>query len=77
MFDKQEKRISFLDLLLKEHLADPTGFTLNDVREEVDVFMFAGQDTTSLSVFWACYAISQNPDVQKKLHKELDSVIGN
>ncbi len=74
--DKNERRIAFLDLLIKEHKADPNGFTLQDVREEVDVFMFAGHDTTASSLLWTFHALTQNLEVQKKLHEELDSVIG-
>jgi cytochrome P450 len=74
-FDENQRRIAFLDLLLKEHKTDPAGFTLKDIREEVDTFMFAGHDTTTFATFWACHAISQHPEVQKKLHNEIDTVL--
>jgi cytochrome P450 len=70
------KRIAFLDLLLTEHKQDPDRFTLADVREETDIFMFAGHDTTTSSLLMTCHAISQNPEIQKKLHEEIDSLIG-
>jgi hypothetical protein len=43
VFVEHQRRIAFLDLLLKEHLADPDKLTLADIRVKVDTFMFAGK----------------------------------
>jgi cytochrome P450 len=63
--------------LIKEHKANPDSFTIRDIREEVDTFMFEGHDTTAFAIFWTCHAISQHPEVQKSLHAEIDSLSGN
>ena len=41
---RRRKRIAFLDLLLQMHRQDES-FTLRDVQEEVDTFMFAVRTT--------------------------------
>eukprot|EP00057_Strongylocentrotus_purpuratus_P030954 XP_783176.3 PREDICTED: cytochrome P450 4V2 [Strongylocentrotus purpuratus] len=72
---RKRKRIAFLDLLLQMHREDAT-FTLEDIREEVDTFMFEGHDTTSAAVSWALLLIGQHPEVQVRLHDEIDQVFG-
>nr|UOU03280.1 cytochrome P450 4V23/24-2 [Brachionus rubens] len=72
---KSEKRIAFLDLLLKAKREDPS-ISFDDIREEVDTFMFEGHDTTAAAAAWACQLIGSHPEVQKKLHDEIDTVLG-
>lgn len=67
------KRIAFLDLLLKMHHQNDS-ISLADIRSEVDTFMFAGHDTTTTAASWACHLIGRHPDIQKKIHDEIDSV---
>ena len=70
------KRVAFLDMLLKAK-SDNSSITYADIQEEVDTFMFEGHDTTSVAVAWACHLIGSHPDVQKKLHEEIDNVLGD
>ncbi|GFT20305.1 cytochrome P450 4C1, partial [Nephila pilipes] len=67
------KQKAFLELLLEHHLKDPS-FTEEDVREEVDTFMFAGHDTTAMSLSWALYCLGQNPEIQLRAQEELDQI---
>ena len=39
--------------------------------------MFEGHDTTASTASWACHLIGSHPEVQKKIHEELDRVFGN
>lgn len=39
--------------------------------------MFEGHDTTAAAMCWALHLIGSHPDVQNKLHEELDRVLGD
>ncbi|GFT08347.1 cytochrome P450 4V2, partial [Nephila pilipes] len=67
------KQKAFLELLLEYHLKDPS-FTEEDIREEVDTFMFAGYDTTAMSLSWTLYCLGQNHEIQLKAQEELDQI---
>lgn len=47
------------------------------VRDEVMTIFIAGHETTANALTWTFYLLSQNPDVERKLHYEIDSVLGN
>jgi len=70
-----KKRLAFLDLLLE--MVDKGTLTLQDVREEVDTFMFEGHDTTSAGMNWALQMLGSHPEYQAKVHQELDQVFGD
>merc|ERR1712038_477471 len=79
-FDEQKsevstKRKAFLDMLLSE--AQVSGLTHEDIREEVDTFMFEGHDTTSAGIGWAMHLIGRHPKVQLKLQQEMDQIFGD
>jgi len=46
------------------------------VESEVLAMLFASFDTTSSALGWAWFAIGQHPEVEAKLHAELDEVLG-
>lgn len=69
------KKKAFLELLLEQHLKD-VSFTEEDIREEVDTFMFRGHDTSAMSICWTLYELGRHPEVQEKIFEELDSIYG-
>jgi cytochrome P450 len=57
---------------------EETGEAMTDVqlRDEVMTFFLAGHETTSLTLAWTWYLLSQHPDVQRRLEAEIDAVLG-
>src|SRR5699024_10756441 len=50
--------------------------SLDQICKEVDTFLFAGHDTTALTINWALYHLGCYPEVQDTLREEIDSEIG-
>jgi len=66
--------VDFLDMLMcvqDEPLKD------EEIRDEVDTFMFEGHDTTASGLTWCLYLLAAHPDVQAKVHDEIDQVLGD
>ncbi|XP_008555432.1 cytochrome P450 4c3 [Microplitis demolitor] len=67
---------ALLDLLL-DHSENNMGLTDSDIRDQVNTFMFAGHDTAAMSISWVLYLLGRNPEYQKKIIEEFDTIIGN
>lgn len=46
------------------------------MRDEVMTLLLAGYETTSLALTWTWYLLSQHPEVEQRLHTELDTILG-
>ncbi|XP_071454118.1 cytochrome P450 4C1-like [Hetaerina americana] len=73
---KVARRKALLDLLLEmsengESLSD------QDIREEVDTFMFAGHDTISACFSWTLYLLGHHPEIQDRVVQEVESELGD
>ncbi|XP_054706474.1 cytochrome P450 4c3-like [Uloborus diversus] len=71
-----KKRETFMDLLLNLHI-DGESLSEEDIREEVDTFMFEGHDTTAMGIIFALYCIGLHPHVQEKIDAELHDIFGS
>ncbi|XP_030290316.1 cytochrome P450 2J6-like [Sparus aurata] len=61
---------------MEKHKESQLGFTETNLAMcSVDLFL-AGTETTSTTLLWALIYLIKNPDVQEKVHAELDKVIG-
>ncbi|XP_076234064.1 cytochrome P450 4c3 [Calliopsis andreniformis] len=67
--ERSNKHQALLDLLL-ELSEDGKVLTDDDIRDEVNTFMFAGHDTTATSVSWILYALGRHPQYQEKILEE-------
>jgi cytochrome P450 len=47
------------------------------VRDEAMTIFLAGHETTANALTWTWYLVSQAPDIERKLHDELDRVLGD
>ncbi|KAK2865556.1 hypothetical protein Q7C36_001612 [Tachysurus vachellii] len=73
----KKKRQAFLDMLLKTTDENGNKLTHQDIREEVDTFMFEGHDTTAAGMNWAVHLLGAHPDIQRKVQQELYEVFGD
>ncbi|CAC5390599.1 CYP4B1 [Mytilus coruscus] len=74
---KKKRQLDFLDILLKARDESSKGLTDEEIRSEVDTFMFAGHDTTSSVLSWSIHSLGKHKDIQDKVYKEVNGVIGN
>ncbi|CAL1679504.1 unnamed protein product [Lasius platythorax] len=70
----KRKRKAFLDLLLDQNEKDETPLTDDELRAQVDTFMFEGHDTTAVAITWTLFLLGNNLEQQEKVHEELDEV---
>ena len=64
-----------LTMLLQ--LEDEDGAQMSDreIRDEVVTLMMAGHETTALALTWTWMLLAQHPEVEEKLHEEIQTVL--
>lgn len=64
-------------LLLAQDDEGAGGMSDQQVRDEAMTILLAGHETTANALTWTWYLLSQHPDVEAKLHHEIDSLPGD
>ena len=64
-------------LLATDAGGDGTGMSDRQLRDEALTIFLAGHETTANALTWTWYLISQHPEVEAKLHREIDSALGD
>jgi cytochrome P450 len=73
---------TLLDMMMQSELegdqetgAKPSRMSDRQLRDEVVTLFLAGSETTSVSLCWTLYLLSQHPEVEARLRLELDQVL--
>ncbi|XP_078601209.1 cytochrome P450 4A25-like [Branchiostoma floridae x Branchiostoma japonicum] len=66
--------LDFLDILLTARDPDGEGLTDDEIRAEVDTFLFEGHDTTASGISWSLYCLAKHPGHQDRVREEVDMV---
>jgi cytochrome P450 len=53
-----------------------SGLSTKEIRDEIITIFMAGHETTSLALTWTLYLLSQHPEIEARLHRELGDVLG-
>uniref|UniRef100_A0A8C6IC11 Cytochrome P450, family 4, subfamily a, polypeptide 14 n=1 Tax=Mus spicilegus TaxID=10103 RepID=A0A8C6IC11_MUSSI len=74
---RKKRRLDFLDILLFARMEDRNSLSDEDLRAEVDTFMFEGHDTTASGISWIFYALATHPEHQQRCREEVQSILGD
>ncbi|MFU1782312.1 cytochrome P450 [Haloarcula japonica] len=67
--------MDFLSVLLRAR--DEGNQSPEQLRDEMMTMLLAGHDTTALTLTYTWFLLSEHPEVEQRVHEELDDVIGD
>ncbi|MBD2386490.1 cytochrome P450 [Cylindrospermum sp. FACHB-282] len=71
-----EDQGDLLSMLLQIQDEEGNGISDKQLRDEAVTLFIAGHETTALTMSWGLYLLSQHPEIEQKLHAELQTVLG-
>ncbi|MFM9942496.1 MAG: cytochrome P450 [Hyphomicrobiaceae bacterium] len=77
--DPREMRERTLLKMIEAAVADPSipEFDQQQAIDELKQYLWAGTETTALTLAWALYECSRSPEVAERIRRESEAVIGN
>ncbi|RZC32091.1 cytochrome P450 CYP4BN11, partial [Asbolus verrucosus] len=69
----EKKKKAFLDHLLEANVGGQS-LTIDEIRQEVDTFMFAGHDTTASAISFTLFCLANHPEIQDKVMAEQNEI---
>lgn len=70
-----KRNLDFLDIVLLARDENQQGLSDEDIRAEVDTFMFEGHDTTASALSFIFYSLACNPEHQQRCRDEVMQVL--
>ncbi|XP_011695957.1 PREDICTED: cytochrome P450 4g1-like, partial [Wasmannia auropunctata] len=71
----EKKRLAFLEMMFE--MKKNGQWTDEEIWEEVNTIMFEGHDTTAAGSSFALCVLGNHPDIQARVHEELDGIFGD
>nr|XP_033770369.1 cytochrome P450 3A24-like [Geotrypetes seraphini] len=82
--ESQTDRVDFLQLMIDSQSSESNGDTKGhktltdaEIMSQAIIFILAGYETTSTMLSFMSYSIATNPEIQQKLHDEIDKTLPN
>nr|AHV83446.1 cytochrome P450 family 4 [Pinctada imbricata] len=69
-----KRYLDFLDILITAKGNDGSVLSDEEIRAEVDTFLFEGHDTTASAISWAAYYLGKHPEEQQKVYEEVKNI---
>lgn len=70
-----EDKGDLLSMLLLAEYDDGSAMDNREIRDQLVTLFVAGHETTSNALTWTWYLLSQHPEVEAKMHHEIDTVL--
>ncbi|NXO97535.1 CP4B1 protein, partial [Certhia brachydactyla] len=74
---QKKRHLDFLDILLCSKDENGAALSDEDLRAEVDTFMFEGHDTTASGISWLFYCLAIHPEHQQRCREEIQGILGD